>query len=260
MDLNEILNLLPVYVLVLFRMAGMMVFAPLLGSDRIPRRVKALIACVLALAIARGVPPPVQPVNSLALLAVGIGGEIVFGLAMGMILSFCFIATQWAGDIIGQQMGLNLSESFDPTFGAQGSIIGNLYFMLTLAIFLTVNGHHAMLRGVRASFDCLPLLSVGMSRPLLDMFVGLFQASTELALQLAAPVLVTLLVADLALGFIGKTMPQLNVMSAGLTIRSMVGMVVMIVGIGLTSTVIRQAVLDDMSAVWQAYTVRIGPG
>jgi len=67
-------------------------------------------------------------------------------------------------------------------------------------------------------------------------------------------VLVTLLAVDLALGFIGKTMPQLNIMSAGLSIRAIVGMVVLIVGIGMTSTVLRQAVLSGMDAVWQAYS------
>jgi flagellar biosynthesis protein FliR len=254
MDLTPLLQIVPVYVLVLFRITGMMVFAPLLGSDLIPKRLKALIAAVLALAIARGVAPPVQPVDSMATLAVGIAGEIVFGLAMGLILSLAFIAAQWAGQMVGQQMGLNLSETFDPQYGQQGSLIGNLYFMMTLVIFITINGHRAMLLGVRASFDTMPLLSAGMSMGVLGLFLGLFQAATELALQLAAPVLVTLLVTDLALGFIGKTMPQLNILSAGLTIRSLVGMVVIIVGIGLTSSVIRTAVLDDMQVVWQAYS------
>jgi flagellar biosynthetic protein FliR len=254
MDLDSILQLLPVYVLVLFRVAGMMVFAPMLGSDQIPRRAKGLMACVLALSMARGIKPPVVPVDSLGLLAVGIGGEIIFGLAMGMILSFCFIAAQWAGEIVGQQMGLNLSETFDPQFGQQGSIVGNLYFMLTLVVFVSINGHHAMLRGVRASFDTLPLLSVGMSRPILDLFIDLFSASTQLALQLAAPVLVTLLITDLALGFVGKTMPQLNIMSAGLSIRALVGMLVIIFGIGITSSVIRDAVWDDTQIVVHAYS------
>jgi flagellar biosynthesis protein FliR len=58
-------------------------------------------------------------INSLSMwqLAVGIGGEIIFGFAMGMILSFVFIAGQWAGELIGQQMGFNMSEVFDPQFG-----------------------------------------------------------------------------------------------------------------------------------------------
>lgn len=253
MTLDQILQVLPVYVLVLFRVAGMMVFAPMLGSNQIPRQVKALVACVLSFAVARGVPLTVHPFNSLGLLAVGAGGEIMFGLAMGMILSFSFIAAQWAGQLVGQQMGLNLSETFDPEFGSQGSLIGNLYFMLTLVIFLAINGHRAMLMGVRASFDSLPLLSAGINQPVLDLFIKLFEASTQLAIQIAAPVLVTLLIVDLALGFIGKTMPQLNVMTAGLSIRTLVGMVLLIVGIGLTSQVIRLAVMDGMKNVYWTY-------
>ena len=83
------------------------------------------------------------------------------------------------------------------------------------------------------SFDTLPLLSLGVDRPLLDLLVGLLTAATALALRLAAPMFVTMLVVDLALGCIGKTMPQFNVMSAGHERSGRCsGMVVLIVGIG----------------------------
>ena len=101
--------------------------------------------------------------------------------------------------------------------------------MFALVIFLTLRplgGHHAMLYGIRASFEALPLLSVGIDQSVFDLILGLFQACTALSLQLAAPMLVTMLIVDLALGFISKTIPQLNVMTAGLTIRAGVGMLV----------------------------------
>lgn len=255
MSIDQILNFAPAFVLVFFRLAGMMLFAPLFGSTRIPQRVRILLALMLTLGMVGNVPPPAELPHTTWQLAVGIGGEMIFGLAMGMVLSFVFIAMQWAGEIIGQQMGLNMSEVFDPTFGQQGSLIGDMYFMLTLVIFLAIRGHHAMLRGVHASFESLPLLSAGMSRSLLDMLVGLFGACTSLAMQMAAPVLVTMLAIDLSLGFIGKTMPQINVMTAGLTLRSVIGMLVLIVGIGLTSNVVRGALLDSMQVVWTTYAV-----
>jgi flagellar biosynthetic protein FliR len=173
MSIDDLLQTVPTFALVLFRVAGMMLFAPLFGSARIPRRIKALLVIILALGLVPGVPRPVEMPESMWQLALGIGGELIFGLAMGMVLSFTFIAAQWAGEMIGQQMGLNLSEVFDPQFGAQGSIVGEFYFMLTLVIFLAVGGHHAMIRAVRASFDALPLLSVGMTHPLLDTLTGL---------------------------------------------------------------------------------------
>src|SRR5690606_13464883 len=105
----------------------------------------------------------------------------------GTALSFVFVAVNWAGDIIGQQMGLGMGAMYDPQFGQSGSVVGDLYFMLTLVIFLLIRGHHLFLRGVRDTFDSLPLLSLSVTRGLFDLMVGLLHASTALALQLAAP-------------------------------------------------------------------------
>lgn len=249
MSIADLLQTVPTFALVLFRVAGMMMFAPLFGSARIPRRVKALLVIILAVGLMPAVSrPPVMPATTWE-LALGIAGELIFGLALGMVLSFTFIAAQWAGEMIGQQMGLNLSEVFDPQFGAAGSIVGEFYFMLTLVIFLVVGGHHAMIQGVRASFDALPLLSVGMTPLLLDTLVGLLQSALALAIQLAGPTFVTMLVVDVAMGFISKTMPQLNVMSAGLSMKSVIGMFVLIVGMTLTSGVIGDRVTRSMETV-----------
>jgi flagellar biosynthetic protein FliR len=254
--LEAALNFVPVYVLVLFRIAGMMVWAPLLGSQQIPKRIKALMACVLAAGVTPGLSLSVSLPQTALGLALAIGGEIIFGAAMGMILSLIFIAAQWAGEIIGQQMGLSLGQTFDPQYGANGSMIGDVYFFLALLIFLGINGHHAMLQGVYDSFQVLPLASVGMDRPLFGMLIGLFQGATVLAMQLAAPILVTMLVLDVVLGFVGKTVPQLNIMTAGISLRSLVGIAVLVVGLSMTSSVLRNSLFGAMKAVYQGYTTR----
>jgi flagellar biosynthetic protein FliR len=251
--LDDLLPFIPTFVLVFFRLAGMMLFAPLFGSSRIPRRVRALLVAVLAMSVTGNLGRAAQMPETTWGLAAAIGGEMVFGLAMGMVLSLVFIAVQWAGELIGQQMGFNLSEVFDPQFGSQGSLIGDLYFMLTLVVFLTVGGHHAMLEGVRASFDHLPLLSAGLDVKLFDLLAGLLGTATSLAIRLAAPMLVTMLIVDLTLGLIGKAVPQMNVMSAGLSLRAAVGMLIVILGLGLTTSVIRDSVLDSMRTVSAAW-------
>jgi flagellar biosynthetic protein FliR len=259
MQLDEALNFIPTFVLVFFRLAGLMIFAPLLGSARIPRRVKAALALVLAMCLCTSVKQPVQLPQTGAQLAVGIGGEMMFGVAMGMVTSLVFIAVQWGGEMIGQQMGLNLSEVFDPQFGASGSLIGEMYFMLTTAVFLSIGGHLELIRAVRGSFDALPLLSLGVDENLFKLLLELLVSATKFALQLAAPVLVTMLVADLALGCISKTMPQMNVMTAGLTLRSIIGMVVLIVSIGGASGVIRTEVIGALDQMVQGWTAPAAP-
>src|SRR6185437_3136968 len=110
---------------------------------------------------------------------------------------------------------------------AQGSLIGDAYFMLTLVVFLVVGGHRAMLQGVFTSFKILPLLSPGIDEPLVHM-------------------LAATLVVDLVLGLIGKTMPQMNVMTLGVSLRTVVGLIIVFVGLGLTVQVVRGALLDSM--------------
>src|SRR4051794_35685883 len=91
---------IPTFVLAFFRITGMMLFAPLFGSARIPRRVRVTLALVLAMAIAPGVRLVALPETPWG-LAAGIAGEMAFGFAMGMMQSFTFIAAQWAGEIVG---------------------------------------------------------------------------------------------------------------------------------------------------------------
>jgi flagellar biosynthetic protein FliR len=102
-------------------------------------------------------------------------------------------------------------------------------------------------------------MTVGVDRSLFDMVAGLLGGATVLAVRLAAPMLVTMLVVDLVLGLIGKTMPQMNVMSAGLTLRSVVGLVIVIVGLALTGGVISNAIAASMRTAYTVWTTPAAP-
>lgn len=253
-SLDHALSLVPVYVLVLTRLAGMMLFAPVFGSSRIPRRVKGMFIVVLAFGLTGGVPLPQTLPQTPWEVALGMGGELAFGLAIGMLLSMTFVAVQWAGEMVGQQMGLTLSEVLDPNFGSQGSPIGDMYFMLALIVFLSIGGHREMIHGAAESFRHLPLLAPTVTESMFDLLVGLIGAAAEMAFRLAAPALVTMLVLDLALGLIGKAMPQFNVMANGMSMRTIVGMVIVLIGIGTTSQVIRDSVMGSVNVMFDAWT------
>jgi flagellar biosynthesis protein FliR len=145
---------------------------------------------------------------------------------------------------VTQQMGLSLSEIYDPRAGGQVGALAHLYWLLAAVVFMAANGHHALLRGIAASFDAVPVMTVAAGAPLVSLFTGLLQSATGLAIQLATPVFVTLLVVDLALGMVGRTMPQLGMMTAGVTVRSVAGLVVLIVGMTLTAGVVQGAAVN----------------
>src|SRR5207247_7071665 len=131
---------------------------------------------------------------------------------MGLAIGLVFSAANWGGELISQQLGLNLSEAYDPASGggAEGTPLARAYWMLAVVVFLAANGHHALLRGLRGSFDAVPLATAANGQAIVTMLIGLLQSATMLALQLAAPAFVAALAADIALGLAGKTIPQLT--------------------------------------------------
>jgi flagellar biosynthetic protein FliR len=106
-----------------------------------------------------------------------------------------------------------------------------------------------LVRGMRISFQKLPLLSLTMNQHLLDLMVQVLSAATSIGARLAAPMLITMLVIDLVMGAIGKTVPQLNIMSAGLIVRASVGIVVLALGLGLTVQVLQDSMASSTRQV-----------
>lgn len=240
------------FVLVFFRIAGLMLYAPLFGSARIPRRFKLMIALVLTVPLmSTDVYAHVPIPRTIGEMTMGLLGELVFGITMGMIVSFVFIAAQWAGEMIGQQIGFNISSVLDPQYGGGGSLVGDLYFMLSTVAFLAISGHRQLVMGVYESITICPPMSVLITPSILDFALDYWKAATSLALRIAAPMFVTMMIVDVAMGCISKTMPQLNVMSAGMAIRGIVGILVLALGIGVVGMVLQGALQFHMGGVFE---------
>lgn len=255
-DIQRAIAFVPTFAAVVLRVGGMFVFAPLFGSGRIPKKTKGMLALVMSACLAATLKPIGFPPTIWSLTAAMIG-EILFGLAMGMVLSFVFISAQWAGEVIGQQLGFTLGAVFDPQYGGAGSVVSDLLYMLTLCIFLAIGGHHAMLIGLHRSFEALPLFTAGVGASAVELMSGLMMACTILTIKLTAPIIVSMMVADVILGFVSKTMPQLNVMSMGTNLKSMLGILIMAVGLVFTNETLVAELERMMGTVMEAYTHRL---
>jgi flagellar biosynthetic protein FliR len=236
----------------LARVGGILACAPLFSSSAVPRRVRLMFAIALTIGLSPILGTATAASPPLGGLAIAVGSEALVGVAIGLAMSLVFVAAQWAGELIAQQIGIGLAESYDPAANAQGTVLSTAYSLLALVVFLGINGHHALVRGIGGSFAALPVGSAVSGQGIIDMLAKLLTGAAGLALQLAAPVFVTLLVADLTLGMVGKTTPQVGLMTAGIAVRALAGLIVLVLSMALTATLLQGASLNWMQLVTSA--------
>ena len=250
-DYDSILRHLSPAMLVIVRIGGLMIFGPVFGSPMVLARVKVLLAIVLGLSVypllsaehLRGAGVEVD--LALWTLAPVVATELMIGLVIGYMASIPLVAVQTGGLVMGQQMGLGFARFFNPAINDEADILGQLLFFLALAGFLVIGGHEAMILAILHSFDRIPLGGFGVDMDLLGLITGMLVSAYELALRVAAPVLALIFLQSVAMGFMAKTVPQLNVLSLGFLIRILVGFSIVMLGL----VVIQDVVMDEVVTV-----------
>lgn len=222
----------PVFVLVLFRVAGLMTVAPLLGSVSVPAKVKVLLALSLSAMIFPLVPRVVMVPDSLAGLAIGIGSEMLIGVTMGFALSLLFSGIHVGATLVSQQMGLSLARLIDPNTLVSTTVLSQFYILLTTLIYVLMNGHVVLISALIDTFRTVPLMGFSPNLNILDLLVDILTGAFMLGIRVAGPALVAIFLATLALGFISRTMPQLNILAAGFPIRICLALTIMIASLG----------------------------
>ncbi len=254
--LTPILDHVPPALLVIFRIGGLMIFGPLLASAIIPARVKLYLAVLLGLAVYPAVSAQVSiampPVLDLWSLAPLVFAELLLGAAIGFMANLPLVSVQVGGLIMGQQMGLGFARIFNPAAEVDENVIGQVLFLVTLVGFLLIGGLESLFLAVLNSFQHLPPPALGgfaADPGMLSLMVGLLMAAFELALRVAAPLLALIFLQTIAMGFIAKTVPQVNILSLGFPIRIMAGLAIIALGLVVLDEVILERVDDAMNLI-----------
>jgi flagellar biosynthetic protein FliR len=245
--------------LVVFRLGGLTIYGPVFGAAVVPVRVKVLFSFILGLSVypllaQRGFVG--QNGAALAELPAIIAVELLLGLVIGWLASLPLAAMQTGGLLIGQQIGLGFAQIFNPSIDDEADVIGQMLFFMTLASFLIIGGHEAMVLAVLNSFQLIPAGEFRVDGDLLAMLVGMLAAGIELSLRIAAPLLAIIFLESIAMGFVSKTVPQLNILSLGFPIRIMIG--IGIVAIGLY--IIHDVMMQYTDSVLESIMTMIGAG
>lgn len=277
-DLTPILNHLPAWLLVMFRITGIFMMAPMFGSRTIPAKIKILFALGLSIAIypillspgkpaavpgleasLLGARPPSVPVFidhglSLWTVAPAVAMELMVGLLIGYSVSLPLVGMQMGGRIIDQQMGLGVAGIFNPELNEQSGVVSQFFFITALAIFLISGGHYVILATLVDSFGQVPLGGFRPDGHMLDLIIGLLASMFDMALRVGAPLLCLIFLQTVAMGFVARTVPQMNILSIGFALRIMVGALLLIGAVKIMAGVFEDGLLSALDSIRLFFT------
>jgi flagellar biosynthetic protein FliR len=153
--------------------------------------------------------------------------EAGLGIAMGLGVMTIVSGLRMAGSLIDAQIGVSLGSAFNPEFESDASLSGALLHQLGLVVFLVVGGHHLIVSALLDTFQALPVGYAWIAPPGIETLSGLVHQSLVLAVQVAAPVIGMMAVVGLAMGFLGHTIPQINVLVVGFPVRTLAGLLIL---------------------------------
>ena len=249
----DILLALPVYALVLFRISGLMLTAPIFASRIIPLRIRGALVIVLAAMMFPLLRSQAPAGLTLTMALLGGVSELMIGVIIGLSLSIFIMAAEVAGTIVGQQAGLALSRVVDPTQGQQTSVMGQLYTLTLMLLFLHVGGHRATMAALLDTYEVIPLLSFRVDESAVLLLIELLTAAFMLGIRLAGPVLIALFLTGTSLGFLSRTMPQLNILTVGFTLRTLTALAVAGVALSASQDTLVNAIFDALGTVRMSF-------
>ncbi|MHB1125907.1 MAG: flagellar biosynthetic protein FliR [Bacillota bacterium] len=208
-----------IMLLILARMASFMVTSPIFALGGIPALVKIGLSAILTIILYPMVGDQVVVPQNILSLAMVLIGEALVGLALGFVASLAFHGIRIAGEMLDLQIGFSMATLLDPLTHASATLVGQFLYMWGILLFLIINGHHSLLVALARSYQIIPVAGASYQGQLTEEVVHIFVGTFAMAFRVAAPFLAVLIISDLALGLIARTVPQLNVFMLGMPVK-----------------------------------------
>jgi flagellar biosynthetic protein FliR len=211
----------------LSRILGMVAVAPLFNIAAVTVTTRVILGLALTIAIVPILPPmPPIPAGSWLGLAV-LAEQMLIGIVIGVTLRIAFAAVDFAGSLIGLQMGLSFAVFYDPQNTAQTPVIAEFLNLIALLIYIASNGHLISLAALAESFTLLPVTSTPFAATGFSVILNWSAAIFSTGLLLSLPLVAALLIANIALGVLSRVAPQLNLFAIGFPVTMGAGFFMM---------------------------------
>lgn len=240
----------------LARILALLAAAPPFNNAGLSVRVRLMIGLAIALAITPALPkiPDIEPASGLGLLI--LAQQLIIGFAMGFSLRLVFSAIDLAGYLIGNQMGLGFATAYDPQNTSQTPVVSEFLGILALLVFLAINGHLMVVGTLANSFTFLPIATASAASGSWQNIANSGGIIFSYGVLLSLPIVVALLITNIALGVLGRVAPQLNLMAIGFPITIVLGFAAIFVSMAHLAAPFQQAFEYGLQSMLGYFVVR----
>ncbi|MCR4422202.1 MAG: flagellar biosynthetic protein FliR [Exilispira sp.] len=232
-------DIFPIFLLIFIRLVGITITSPIFSSSIIPPAVIIGLMFLVAIILfpfaseSLKISVPIDTWSYILLL----GNELFIGFSIGLFISIIFTTFQVAGEFFSYQMGLGISEVLDPLSEVEVPVISQVFQVFAMLIFISINGMEYEILVLRKSFELVRYVDFSMKvSALMPQVIVLFRDLFLISLQIAIPIIVTLLILNITLGIISKFAPQVNIFMVGINIQVIIGFILILLYIPFFST------------------------
>ncbi|RUS46360.1 flagellar biosynthetic protein FliR [Cohnella sp. AR92] len=221
----------PAFLLVFCRISSFMVVAPIFSAKTVPRPLKIGLSFFISYIVFMQVGFNEKVVAD-GNFIFSILKEVLAGLLIGYVCYLFFAVVQTSGALMDMQMGLSMANIVDPLTGISAPLMGNFKSMLLMLVFLSINGHHYLIQALMDSYNWLPLdndlFGIVQGGTLTEFLARTFADTFMLALQISAPLVVSMFLLDVALALLTRAAPQFQIFVIGVPIKILLGLAILI--------------------------------
>lgn len=228
MEADTLLNFTQHFMLILLRVAAIFTFSPVLGRKNVPAMFKIGFSVILSLILFNIFPPPEVLTFELYSYTISLLKELLVGLLIGYVTVMVFAVANSAGQFIDIQVGFGMAQLFSQEMGTQVTINANLLNIVMLICFFMTNGHHSLIRILANTFYTLPPGNFTINFDVVGVITSVFVSCIVMGIQVAMPIVAATFLAEMVMGILMRTVPQMNMFVIGIPIKVILGLILLI--------------------------------
>ena len=235
--------------LIIVRVTALLAVAPLFSDRRIPAYLKIGLGVIIGILIVNVIPLTSSGYTTALAFTGAIVREALVGISIGYAASLLFMGIQFSGQFVSLQIGFAAAQLFNPSTETNVPVIGEFYYIVAILLYLALGGHRFMLEALEQSFTTIPLAGLTFHDTFFDYLTKLSADVFVIAMKIAAPIFVTILLTEISLVLLARLVPQMNIFIFGFPLKILAGMLMIAMSMPIFGRVFQSLYLGSQSDI-----------